>query len=471
MISYRLRGLVHLHVAATVGVATGYFLVLALGVHYLPKIDLSADVNLIIYATPILIGMALTGRFWAPLSPRFHAITWADALGVASRQILLVALLMFALIVATKDRSVSRLFLAFYLVSCTGLLVLVNRLLPAYLARIAFHRAHKIPTLFVGPHAALGRLGEWIRQKEHLGISVVGILSDEPLSDTTAPFVTRLGGMADLAKVTEAHGIGQVILLGVPEKGAETIRIVEACQGAGCRLLIYEDVFDRLPLPMMPVVEQEHIFLTLQDEPLEDPFHRGIKRLYDIAVSLPVVVVVLPPLWTLVWLVQRVQAPGPLMFKRMRGGQRGREFGMLKFRSMYAATADAKREAQQARKGDARIYPFGRFLRRTSLDEFPQFWNVLVGEMSIVGPRPHLPQHDVEFAMLAKTYRTRQLVKPGITGLAQVSGYRGEITDPEVLKRRVSLDIEYITHWSIWLDVHITMRTLRHVLFPPKAAV
>ena len=110
-------------------------------------------------------------------------------------------------------------------------------------------------------------------------------------------------------------------------------------------------------------------------------------------------------------------------------------------------------------------------MRKTSLDEFPQFWNVLMGEMSIVGPRPHLPMHDSEFALVAKTYRTRQLVKPGITGLAQVSGYRGEISDPQMLRERVKLDIHYITHWSIWLDVQITFKTLKHVVFPPKTAV
>lgn len=470
MISYRLRGLIQLHVAATTFVATGYFLILALGVRYVPYLDLSTDVNLIAYAAPILIAIALSGRFWTPIGARFHVISWPDAAGVASRQILFVSLLMFGLIVATKDRAVSRLFLAFYLVTCSGLLVVVNKLLPAYLARIAFNRGHQIPTILVGSVRSLGHLGSWIKQKEHLGVTVTGIVSDDPLTNTTAPFITLLGGLADLAKVVDTHAIGQVILLGVPRSGNETLAVVEICQAAGCRLLIYENVFDRLPIPMMPVVEQEHIFLTMHDEPLEDPFNRGMKRIYDIAIALPVVTIVLPPLGLFVWLMQGLQAPGPLLFKRTRGGQRGREFGMLKFRSMYARDADAKREAQQAKKGDTRIFPFGHFLRATSLDEFPQFWNVLIGEMSIVGPRPHLPLHDLEFALVAKTYRTRQLVKPGITGLAQIRGFRGEISDPGLLKQRVNLDIEYITGWSIWLDLQITMKTLRHVFFPPQTA-
>ena len=144
---------------------------------------------------------------------------------------------------------------------------------------------------------------------------------------------------------------------------------------------------------------------------------------------------------------------------------------MLKFRSMFAEKPDPQREARQAYFGDNRIFPFGRFLRKTSLDEFPQFWNVLVGEMSLVGPRPHLPVHDSEFALVSRTYRTRHLVKPGITGLAQVRGYRGEISDPQLLRHRVQLDIYYITHGSVWLDLQITLQTFWQIFFPPKSAL
>ena len=143
---------------------------------------------------------------------------------------------------------------------------------------------------------------------------------------------------------------------------------------------------------------------------------------------------------------------------------------MLKFRSMRSDQYDPALEARQAKNGDPRIYRFGHLLRKTSLDEFPQFWNVLKGDMTIVGPRPHLPQHDVEFSLVAKTYRTRQLVKPGITGLAQVRGYRGEITDPRLLHLRVQADIEYITNWTIWLDIQITLSTIFHVFAPPPTA-
>jgi lipopolysaccharide/colanic/teichoic acid biosynthesis glycosyltransferase len=137
---------------------------------------------------------------------------------------------------------------------------------------------------------------------------------------------------------------------------------------------------------------------------------------------------------------------------------------------MHLTSADATAESRQARPGDARVYPFGGFLRRRSLDEFPQFWNVLVGDMSVVGPRPDMPLLDEEFRQRTRGYRTRHLVKPGITGLAQSLGFRGEITEPELLDRRLYWDVHYIAHWSPWLDLQIAGRTFWQLLRPPRAA-
>jgi putative colanic acid biosynthesis UDP-glucose lipid carrier transferase len=137
---------------------------------------------------------------------------------------------------------------------------------------------------------------------------------------------------------------------------------------------------------------------------------------------------------------------------------------------MFVVSQATQNEARQARKGDDRIFPFGRFMRAYSLDEFPQFINVLKGEMSIVGPRPHLVAHDQEFSRSVKGYSTRFFVKPGITGLAQCNGLRGEITNPQLLANRIKMDVSYVTQWSIWLDLQITLKTALHMLFPPKSA-
>jgi len=182
------------------------------------------------------------------------------------------------------------------------------------------------------------------------------------------------------------------------------------------------------------------------------------------------VVLILPPLALFVRLMQWRQAPGPLLHARERRGWRGSSFAMLKFRSMYHEDRDEAVESRQARIGDERVYPAGRWLRRRSLDELPQFWNVLRGEMSVVGPRPYMPRLDEEFRRQTRAYRTRNLVKPGITGLAQSLGYRGEILENEMLQRRQQWDVHYITHWSLALDVQITLRTLWQVIVPPKSA-
>jgi lipopolysaccharide/colanic/teichoic acid biosynthesis glycosyltransferase len=304
-----------------------------------------------------------------------------------------------------------------------------------------------------------------------LGIHPVGLLSDDvEAANSASPFVPLLGRLADLARILAERSVGQVVLLGLPATDEEARGVIDICQEHGCRLLIHNNLAERYTHPLVPTVEEGRHFYTLQEEPLEDPVNRLVKRAYDLAIAIPVVLGVLPWLGAWVWLMQRMQAPGPLLHVRERRGQRGEVFRMLKFRSMQVAPEDAAAESRQASAEDERIFPFGRFLRRRSLDEFPQFWNVLVGDMSVVGPRPYMPLLDEEFRQQTRGYRTRHLVKPGISGLAQSLGYRGEVLENEMLRQRVYWDVYYITHWSVWLDVQITARTLGQIVRPPDTA-
>ena len=127
-------------------------------------------------------------------------------------------------------------------------------------------------------------------------------------------------------------------------------------------------------------------------------------------------------------------------------------------------------EAVQAHRGDSRIFPLGSFIRRFSIDEFPQFLNVLKGEMSLVGPRPYLAKHDYLFQQNYRAYKIRQFVKPGVTGPAQCRGLRGEFTDSELVRQRIELDFDYVGNWTLWMDVEIVLRTIGQVIFPPKSA-
>lgn len=472
MITTRARGLANLHAgASTLIIGTFFWTYAAFIMAYVPIVRLSPEVNLWPYFLCVIGGMIVSARDLSLLATRFHLLDLGDAARVAARQVALMALLTFSMMFATQDRSISRLFLGTFLVwSWLGLAVL-NAWLPRFLARLVFQRGHRLPTVFVGRTASLGEVREWVANREAFGVHPVGVLSDDPAANVSdalpAPF---LGRVDDLARVLTERSVGQVIVMELPGSDAEARALISVCQEHGCRLLIHNNLAERYTHPLVPMIEEGRHFYTLREEPLEDPFNRLVKRAFDLALALPVVVLVLPWLCTWVWMMQRREAPGPLFHIRERRGQRGESFHMLKFRSMRMEVSNPATESRQAQAEDARIFPFGRFMRRRSLDEFPQFWNVLRGDMSIVGPRPYMPLLDEEFRRQTRGYRTRHLVKPGITGLAQSLGFRGEILEQEMLRRRVHWDVHYITHWSVWLDVQITARTLWQVIRPPATA-
>ncbi|MEO6004393.1 MAG: exopolysaccharide biosynthesis polyprenyl glycosylphosphotransferase [Opitutus sp.] len=471
MITTRARGLANLH-AGTMTLLIGlFFWAYAQLIYHVSFVHLNRSVNLVPYFLCVLGGMLVSTRDLAHVSTRFHVLSWTDAARLASRQVAVTALLTFAMMFATQDTSISRLFLGSFLVWSWIALTVMNARLPRLLARIVFQRGHRLPTVFIGPLASLSQLHDWIADKEALGIDPVGVLSDdEPPVGSPQGVALWLGRVSELGRVLAQREVAQVVLLEFPATDRRAQEIIAQCQEHGCRLLIHNSIEQRYTHPLVPITEEGRHFYTLQDEPLEDPTNRMVKRALDVAIALPIVVLVLPVLSVVVAAGQRWQAPGPLFHVRERRGLRGNTFAMLKFRSMYHQAGDATAEALQARARDERVFPFGRFLRRRSLDEFPQFWNVLRGEMSVVGPRPYMPMLDEEFRQQTKAYRTRHLVKPGITGLAQSLGYRGEILEREMLNRRHHWDVHYITHWSFWLDVQITARTLWQVIVPPKTA-
>ena len=205
---------------------------------------------------------------------------------------------------------------------------------------------------------------------------------------------------------------------------------------------------------------------TTHDNPLANPLNKFIKRTFDIVMSILFLIptaLILP----IIWIVMKIQSPGPLLFKQLRTGLDGKDFEMLKFRSMHV-NADA--DKVQATKDDPRKYPFGNFMRKSNIDELPQFWNVLKGDMSIVGPRPHMLAHTEQYSALIDKYMVRHFVKPGVTGWAQVTGFRGETKELWQMEGRVKRDIWYMEHWSIWLDIRIIWLTVKTFFIHDKNA-
>lgn len=193
-----------------------------------------------------------------------------------------------------------------------------------------------------------------------------------------------------------------------------------------------------------------------------------VKRLADIACSLLVIILLLSWLLPILALLIKLSSKGPVFFVQQRTGRYNIPFNCYKLRSMIVNEVS---DLQQAFHGDPRVTLVGKLLRKLSLDELPQFFNVLVGEMSIVGPRPHMLHHTNIYTQDVAEYPKRLLVRPGITGLSQVEGYRGEIRNHRMIRNRVVLDIFYIKHWSVWLDLVIIFKTIKLVLFGDEKAV
>jgi len=197
--------------------------------------------------------------------------------------------------------------------------------------------------------------------------------------------------------------------------------------------------------------------LSLRDIPLDNPINAFIKRSFDIVFSLVVIIGLLSWLTPILALLITLESKGPVFFRQTRNGIDNREFYCYKFRSM---APNKNADDIQATKNDMRITKIGKFIRKTSIDELPQFYNVLFGTMSVVGPRPHMVKHTNEYSTSVDKYMVRHFVKPGITGLAQVRGYRGEIETDTDIQNRIKFDIFYIENWSLFLDLKIMAQTI-----------
>jgi putative colanic acid biosynthesis UDP-glucose lipid carrier transferase len=261
------------------------------------------------------------------------------------------------------------------------------------------------------------------------------------------------------------NSLGDELYLCVPRSERQVIeRISELCDRQMIKFYYVSPANESLNLQSVLFDEME-VFASYVS-PLEEPLNSLLKRVFDIIVSI-IALAFTALLLPFVAIGIEVQSPGPLLFRQRRTGMDGKDFWCLKFRSMHV-NADSDRK--QATKDDPRKFPFGNFMRKTNIDELPQFWNVLMGDMSIVGPRPHMLAHTEQYSALIGKYMVRHFVKPGITGWAQVTGFRGETNELWQMEGRVERDIYYIQHWSVWLDIRIIWMTVKSFFITDKNA-
>ena len=390
-------------------------------------------------------------------------------LHLAGRQTLFIGTVVVFFLVATKDKDISRVFLFSWLPILYGTLIATNLAMPHFVFPLAFGDSSRQKFLLATREPAFRnpeRLAEWIQRQKRMGIRVSGIVAPSNF-DTGKIQTTWLGIPNEIEKIFECESPDVLLWLEPPADRLEMTRFLNLAESRGARLMFWDDLEERFGARAWSAEIDGLNFVHFRREPLESPLNRMLKRFYDILLSGIAIILVFPWLCVLVWFLQRLQSPGPLFFRQTRSGIGGGQFRIFKFRTMHTGS---ERDTSQAREQDSRIFPAGRWLRKTSLDEVPQFLNVFFGDMSVVGPRPHLPEHNSQWQRLLTAYNVRSVVKPGITGLAQVRGMRGEARTDEDVVRRIEADLEYIENYSPLVDIAISFQTAWQILVPMKTA-
>ena len=270
-----------------------------------------------------------------------------------------------------------------------------------------------------------------------------------------------LSGVADTLDVCKKYGVNEIYSTIAPEHNPGLYKMIQQAEDNCIRFRIVPDLGFFFKKQMYIDYLKEIPIISVRREPLEDWGNRISKRIFDVIVSLFAVVFILSWLIPIISLLVFFESGGPVFFIQLRTGKNNRSFPCLKFRSMQS---NKMANTEQASRNDTRVTRIGRFLRRTSLDEMPQFLNVLKGDMSVAGPRPHMLKHTDEYSKLIGQYMVRQFVKPGITGWAQVNGFRGETKNILQMQRRVEHDLWYLENWSLFLDIKIFFMTIVNVI-------
>jgi putative colanic acid biosynthesis UDP-glucose lipid carrier transferase len=346
------------------------------------------------------------------------------------------------------------------------LLVILQLALQSITRALLNDAAHARRAVIVGCTAASQELARRLSRHTELGMSVAGFFDDRG-SDRLqcAQYAQLLGRFGDVPAFVNDRNIDVIFVAIPPGQVARMRELVNELGDTTASIYYVPDIsgFDMIQQRTSEILGLPVVAMC------ETPFHgyRGlVKRLMDVTFAALGIVLLAPLLLGIAWAVRR-GSPGPVLFRQRRYGLDGREIQVYKFRTMTVCEDGAR--VAQAQKSDARVTPIGRHLRRWSLDELPQLINVLQGTMSLVGPRPHAVAHNEEYRKLIKRYMVRHKVLPGITGLAQVRGCRGETARVEDMEARVVFDLEYMRNWSPLLDLQILVATVFAVLRTDRA--
>ncbi len=353
----------------------------------------------------------------------------------------------------------SRIFISVVLV-VIFIALLINRFVFSMVHRFIKKREGFInKVVIIGYNNLSKKLVDYL-EKDEANKEIIGFCENEENIAELSGYPI-LSSVANTMEVCKKYNITEIYSTIAPEHNKDIYSLMRDADQNCIRFKIVPDLGFFINKKMHVDYVEGLPVMSLRREPLEDINNIIKKRGFDVVVSLFVTIFVLSWLIPLIGLLIKLESKGPIFFIQPRSGKDNKDFMCLKFRSM---TVNESANSQQATRGDARITKIGAFLRRTSLDEFPQFINVLKGDMSIVGPRPHMLKHTEEYSNLIEEYMVRQFLKPGITGWAQVNGYRGETSSVWQMQKRVEYDLWYLENWNILLDMRIVFMTFANTV-------
>jgi putative colanic acid biosynthesis UDP-glucose lipid carrier transferase len=411
------------------------------------------------------------GLVWWIVTGFNHYGTRADGLIVNEQKLanlmkafLLHAFIVCLLIFVLKVQIVSRLFL-FYTYSLSFILILLSRVLIG----LSYHYYRKTDYSFnkfviVGAGTSGSALYKYLNVNQSFGNKFMGFFDDQSENSPCKDLIK--GQIKDLKSYCLQENINE-IYFSLPLSSKELINDLSSFADQNfLHFRIIPDFGGIMGKDVNMYLYDNVPILTIRREPLEFTGNKILKRSFDIAFSLLVILFIFPIVLPIIALAIKLDSKGPVFFKQLRPGKKNQLFECFKFRSMKVNDITHV----QATKSDPRVTRVGRFLRKSNLDELPQFFNVLLGDMSIVGPRPNMIIQLEQYSKLISKYEIRHFVTPGITGLAQVNGFRGETNELELMEKRVEFDVKYIENWSFMLDLQIIFLTVWNMVKGDKQA-
>ena len=334
----------------------------------------------------------------------------------------------------------------------------IRKKIHAYLNKGIFYDQ----VLLVGSTKAAEEFIDAVKKYYYYGYKCIGYIDDQNQLKKECAYLGNLNDLHTILRTTEIDEVFIALPTGENEKIQNCIAI---CDGLNIKVRILPNLSEFTSssiyinnIGLLPVV-------NVGDLPLDKRENRLLKRSFDIIFSLLFFILLGSFIFPLLAIIIKLSSKGPIFFKQERWGLNNKRITCYKFRSMYKESSDIDEDGnfQQAFKDDPRITLIGKILRKTNMDELPQFWNVLMGNMSVVGPRPHPTQLNIQSMELVDNYMLRHMVIPGITGLAQVNGCRGETRTTEDMQKRVNFDLYYIQRWNFWLDLQIIIQTVINI--------